>query len=157
MGENLYLRAANADDFMLLYKWANDQTVRQNSYHSEPITIEEHKRWFERKLADANCDIYILTDGLQDYGQVRGEREESVIKIGYSIDASFRGKGYAKTMLKLFAEKYRGSLLYAEVKEENTASQRVFEDLGYRKEVVDGHIQYTMGKIQEKRRCHDGF
>ena len=36
----LSLREVTAKDMDLLYEWANDPTVRQNAFHTEPIPYE---------------------------------------------------------------------------------------------------------------------
>lgn len=127
-----------------LLAWANDPAVRAASYNSAQIGYEEHKRWFESKINDENCRIYILTDGRRDYGQVRGYRRDGKVEISYSIDGNYRGRGFGRMMLELFAEKYPDALLYAEVKKDNPASSRVFESLGYRRESREDHICYTL-------------
>lgn len=144
MSNNLYLKIITYRDIVQLFKWANDPVVRKNAYHTEPIKYEGHQRWFKEKLKDTNCKMYILTDGNKDYGQVRGDFENGKVTIDYSIDSAFRNRGYGKTMLKLFEKKYSNVLLYAEVKISNTASQTIFEYLGYQKKILDTHIQYTL-------------
>ena len=41
----LYLRTADENDMDLLFQWANDPDVRKNSFHSEPISYETHKKY----------------------------------------------------------------------------------------------------------------
>lgn len=162
---DLYLRPVEQKDMQLLFQWANDPTVRKNAYHTEPISLETHQKWFASKLADKACVIYILTDGEQNFGQVRGdisriapskpETEEPLsnhasfieqVEIDYSIAADYRGLGYGKKMLQLFEAICRENgecpLLYAEVKKENLASQRVFESLDYTKTVQEDIVIY---------------
>ena len=56
----LSLREVTAKDMDLLYEWANDPTVRQNAFHTEPIPYENHKMWFAKNLADREVLMYIL-------------------------------------------------------------------------------------------------
>lgn len=144
MNRTFFLRPATSDDMMRLLTWANDPAVRAASYNSGQIGFEEHKRWFESKINDENCSIYILTDGRSDYGQVRGDRKDGKVEIDYSVDSNYRGRGYGRLMLKLFAGEYSDTLLYAEVKKDNSASRKVFESLGYRGESREDHICYTL-------------
>ncbi len=133
---NVQLREVAADDGELLFQWANDPAVRQNSFHTAPISREEHQTWFERALSDGNTVIYIyLSDG-KPIGQVRLNVTAGIGDVDYSICAEERGKGHAKRMLALAQEKLKAEhpeirRLHAEVKPENTASKRVFAGLGY--------------------------
>ncbi|ONF92001.1 hypothetical protein BWD14_14905 [Leptospira santarosai] len=44
------LRLAQDDDLELLFQWANDPLVRQMAFHSEPISLDDHKNWFYSRL-----------------------------------------------------------------------------------------------------------
>ncbi len=59
----LLLRKVNPADVDLLYKWANDATVRQNAFHTEAIPYENHVKWFAKTLADKSVYHYILYAG----------------------------------------------------------------------------------------------
>lgn len=69
--ENYYLKSASAEDLELLYIWANDDTVRENSFESSKITMEEHRAWFENKLQSDSCDMFIYCVNDIPIGQVR--------------------------------------------------------------------------------------
>ena len=43
-------RKATEDDMMLYFNWANDFSVRINSYQSELIPLENHKKWFNSEI-----------------------------------------------------------------------------------------------------------
>lgn len=131
---SLSLREVTAADVDLLYKWANDPVVRASAYSTGDIDYDTHVKWFNRKLNDPNCSIYILTDGETHFGQVRGDIDGEKTEIDYSIDANYRGQGLAKQMLLFFEEKATTNVLYAEVKKENVASQNVFKALEYSQE-----------------------
>ena len=89
----LSLREVTAKDMELLYKWANDPTVRQNAFHTEPIPYEDHKMWFAKNLADREVLMYILCsisagEKEEPLGQIRLSIEEDKALIDYSVDAS---------------------------------------------------------------------
>lgn len=130
--EKLYLRAAEEDDMMLLYRWVNDPSVRQSAFQSEAIPLEEHKAWFFAALQNPNIKIFILTDGNEAVGQVRINIEKGEQLIDYSVDGETRGKGYGKTLLRLLETVCcREKPLVGRVKSNNIVSQCVFESLGY--------------------------
>ena len=144
---NLYLREAVMEDMMLLFCWANDPVVRQSSFCADEIALAAHRKWFENAMLDANMKIYILQRGELPVGQVRIELRDSEWHIGYSIDAAWRGKGYGRIVLQLLERMVSdGTLLLGEVKFNNIASQKVFEDLGYTKSVNSNKSSFEYRK-----------
>lgn len=133
-----YLRKTLETDCKLFYRWANDPAVRSASFSTEQIGWEEHQKWFAWMLEKDSIDSFVCMDFLLPVGQVRVGQAQSDPKkgvISYSVGEEYRGRGIAKQMLaKLegeLSEKY--TALIAEVKPENAASRKVFEDLGYTK------------------------
>jgi len=98
---DVYLRKAEERDVDLLFRWANDESVRQNSFHTEPIPYEDHKKWYAEKLKSNNSIIYIYYSGGESVGQVRVDVEGNIGTINYSIDGAYRSQGHGKKMLSL--------------------------------------------------------
>ena len=137
----------NDDDMKLIFDWSNDEEVRKNSFSSEKIKFEDHQKWFQKKINEANYYIlFFVVDG-KEAGLVRLAVTDNVGTISYQISKEYRGKGYGKQMLKLLEtyvlENNIATNLYGEVKEENISSQRIFEKLGYKKNVEEKKIEYT--------------
>jgi len=134
--QKLYLRVVNKNDIELIFKWSNDSVVRENSFSSEPIKWEEHRKWFIEILENKNVYFFILMKNDSEVGQVRIKIENSYITISYSISSEYRGLGYGKSILillekkiyELFRDKY---ILRAFVKEDNIISRFLFKKLGY--------------------------
>jgi UDP-2,4-diacetamido-2,4,6-trideoxy-beta-L-altropyranose hydrolase len=145
----LLVRNAAGSDERLLLDWANDQLVRHYSFSSTVIDADDHRRWFSDRLADReNCRIYIAeaTSGVP-VGQVRFERRNGEWRIGYSLDALFRGAGLGKRLLALAIERHvedcPGAIIVGTVKGANGASHSVFRTLGFAaREPVDGSTEY---------------
>lgn len=130
------LRKANYADMDVLYEWANDSVVRNNSFCSKPISYETHKVWFNRIMSDPMTHQYILMDNSMAVGQIRlcvtGEEAE----ISYSIAKEFRGQGYGRILLRLTVEEVRTNhseivKLIAKVKPDNISSNKLFCSEGY--------------------------
>ena len=121
-----------------MYELRNDPLVRAGSFHTEEIPYEQHQKWYEQKRKNENCRIYILEDAGAPVGQVRADRDErgESAEISYAIAERARGKGYASWMLAA-AEKQ-----LAEVKNDNIASQKVFQKLGYEEQREDYGFSY---------------
>ena len=130
-------RKPNVDDAYLYFKWANDPQVRLNSFNSENITLDEHTIWFNEKLQDPNCELYMFYDENDiPVGQVRIQKDSnnnSVINI--SIDEKFRGMGYGVKLVELSSKNYFSreinDKINAYVKIENIGSKIIFEKAGY--------------------------
>lgn len=138
-------RRAVEKDMLLVFNWANDQLSRANSYFSDSITLETHKNWFEKKLRDPNCFIYIAEIQGAPAGMVRYEISGDTAVVGILVGDNFRGKGLASEFLTSTAELYfEGNTpsILAYIKKNNTASVKSFEKAGYKKirdEIVHGH------------------
>jgi len=132
----VYLRVAEKSDIDLLFEWTNDPTVRRNSFKSDPISYEDHKRWFEQIMADDMALQYILMEDEVPVGQIRLNIEKGSAEIGYSIAAEYRGKGYGHRILHMIEEEVKKhypeiKVLIAKVKPENTVSKKLFESENY--------------------------
>ena len=143
--KKILLRKVEIKDMPLLYKWANDPIVRQNSFHSESISFEEHQKWFNEKLNNPNELIYILMINKETVGQVRLSRNQDKMLISYSIASSYRGQGYGKLILKMIeAEIHDKNIkLIGRVKKDNVISQLIFKFLGYKEKEYDNYFEYT--------------
>lgn len=130
----LQYREANQDDIDLLYKWANEPTVREQSFQKEHIPYLDHKKWFENKLQDPTSIILIFSENNNTVGQVQIALTDKGYIIGISIDKNQRGKGLAKRMLEK-ASKYfwktSDEPILAKIKTTNLASVNSFESAGF--------------------------
>lgn len=140
----LTFRRPTEADLMLYFDWANDSSVRSNSYDSAPINLKQHSDWFYSKLKDKDCSFFLFENHFGfPVGQVRIQKISKVAAvIGISNDKLFRGKGYASMMLKMATDIYLKEhpkvSISAYIKIENTASIKVFEKAGYLlKEVLE--------------------
>lgn len=155
-----YLRQANEKDIQLVFDWANDEGVRANSFHQEPIAWETHERWYRKVMESSEVFLYILMDFMKPLGMLRINIEtegngEKIARISYSIDAEYRGKNLGKRMLAMMEQEtslqkqltLAGISEYvAEVKPENEPSKQIFENLKYQKTLE------TKDKIVFKKR-----
>ena len=136
----LRLRPAQAADLWLYHWWANDPQVRCQSFNSEPIPLEQHRRWFAGRLRSLLALLRVLEDGHGlPLGQIRLERETADAPravIGFTLDRFARGRGLAAQLLQLgLAELARcwGPAMdaYGEVRADNLASCRAFLRAGF--------------------------
>lgn len=120
----------------LLYRWANDPAVRSNSFQTEPIPYEVHRKWFAGIMAREDVIQFILMEDETPVGQIRLNVEGNDAEIGYSIAPEYRGRGYGRRLLQLAEEKVRSEYpaihrLTGKVKPGNAASSGAFEKEGF--------------------------
>ena len=145
--QELNLRKACWSDCRFLFRLGNEDEVRKNSFQTSEIPYSSHENWFAQKLQDFNTVIYILERNGQAIGQVRADRQERTAEISYALCREARGRGLSRWMLSELENRLREdgfcNELYAEVKRENTASQKIFRSLGYRQKPEKYGFSYT--------------
>ncbi|HMK07287.1 MAG TPA: GNAT family N-acetyltransferase [Flavobacterium sp.] len=137
-------RIANAADLQLFFNWTNDVEVRNNSYNSQPISLEEHTNWFLSKVNDGKTIFYIAEVKNQPAGMVRFDIKEENAVVSISVDKDFRGMGLASILLKDCCESYfkiESKPVLAYIKSTNTASIHSFQKAHFsflRNEIFQG-------------------
>lgn len=156
--DTLTLRLANQEDCRRLWEWANDPDVRNFSFSSEPILWEDHVRWFNLKLNDSNCIIYIaLNKQGSEIGQIRYDlinQKDAIISI--IVDKEYRHQGYGTKLILLGSDKIftitNIQTLNAYVKPTNHASRRAFIKAGFQdmgSSTIHGNIAIHLVKSQK--------
>lgn len=130
------LRRAVWQDIDLLFEWANDIQVRQNSFCTNPISYEEHTVWFKKILQDEHWVQYIYEYENEAIGQIRLHLIEKEAEISYSICKEKRGQGFGKKMLYQLKQQIAIDFpevvkLTAYVKPENISSKKIFLNNGF--------------------------
>jgi spore coat polysaccharide biosynthesis predicted glycosyltransferase SpsG/GNAT superfamily N-acetyltransferase len=129
------VRPVRESDRMTLLDLANDPLVRQNSFDTAPIPLDDHHRWFDRALADERIKIAVFEAAGTPVGTVRFETRPRQTVTSLSLSAPFRGLGLGAILLRraIAENELPGEVpVTAYIKPENTASQRTFERAGYR-------------------------
>jgi len=145
--KNLNIKYATYNHAKLFWEWSNDKRVRKNAINKEPIKWEEHINWFNYKLKDGKCCLYLIFCEDKPIGQVRFDDEGGFARIDYSIAKQFRGRNLGKRLLGLAIkefQKHSNQRILGEVLPRNTASGKTFESLGFNIEIKDGNKIYTI-------------
>jgi UDP-2,4-diacetamido-2,4,6-trideoxy-beta-L-altropyranose hydrolase len=132
----IQLHPARLDDAVALWRLANEPQLRAMSFCEQPISWEDHLRWFEAKLADAQCLFLIAeNDAGAAIAQVRFDMKDQDATISLGVEAEQRGKGFGSVIVSqashLLFEKTEVNVIHAYLKPINMASRRVFEKSGY--------------------------
>jgi len=136
-GHALELLPATLEDSHRVFVWANDELTRSMSFQPDPITCEEHERWFGASLESEQRELWIAREGGVAVGLLRLDfvsvsRDAAEISINLAPDCRGRGLG-----VRILREASLGAFergvheLIARIRIENRASRRAFEAAGY--------------------------
>ena len=129
----ILLRPVTTEDADIILKWRNDAATRENSFSKDVISHEDHMKWFDKKMADENCFMYMLTDDGVPVGHIRIDKEKNIGEISYMTAPDKRGKGYGKLIIceceKVLPDSIR--VLVGIIIKENTPSGKCFIANGY--------------------------
>ncbi|MEG2290860.1 MAG: GNAT family N-acetyltransferase [Clostridium sp.] len=139
------MRKVENTDFDVLFQWRNDEEVIKYSREGKGKTLEEFTKWFEEKINSENPYMFILEEENKKIGQINFEVVNYESIVNYSVDKDFRNKGYGKVMVKYIEEFIYDNLeevrkIVAYVNANNTSSIKIFESLGYTREIDDKHF-----------------
>ncbi len=146
----LELRRADRRDALQLWRLANEPTVRINSFTPEPISLEAHMEWYDRKLGSPETRVWVLDLAGLIVAQARYERVASdAAEIDYSVAPAFRGKGMGTQILqrtwRQASEELNVECVRGVVLESNQPSVKAFLKSGFGK---------TSEEVISGRRCH---
>lgn len=129
------LRRVNENDRKIILEWSNESQTRLNSFNSKKITIEEHNKWFSKKIKDKNSFHYMIFFKNKKAGIVRIEKGKSKSLIGINISKEFRGKKLSSKFLTLVSNKFlsmhKNQMIFAYIKNNNFKSIKSFESAGF--------------------------
>jgi RimJ/RimL family protein N-acetyltransferase len=134
----IVMRKADVNDVMTYFDWANDKQVRNQSFSSQSISLQDHVLWFNHKLCDLNTYLYFFEAKKKPVGQVRIEKnqEKQNAVIGISIDMAFRGKGFGYKLLVKSIDAFFNIcpqyFIKAYIKKENRSSVKAFLKAGFK-------------------------
>lgn len=133
----LSIRPATIDDAKLLWEWANDLSVRQQSFNTEPIDWGSHMRWFSGRIASTATRFYLLLNNGQPVGQIRYDCDENSksAEISFSIGKEHRGRRFGVEILRLTCDQALQDLdcrqITALVIKGNEISHKAFLSAGF--------------------------
>lgn len=145
--DHVTLRPVRQRDLELILAWRSHPTIyRHFRDQNGPLDWESHAEWFQNR--PPGRDDYLICYRERRVGCV-AVTEENRVSI-YIGETTLWESGVASAALKLLCEQSNRPVLYAEIHEENTRSQRLFEGQGFLKTGTDGEwLQYRRKEQQE--------
>ena len=154
----IIVRNADHKDSIDIFRWRNDDLSREMSINSDVIRWECHQKWFDSINENTLILICELSSINQSVGMVRFDFDDAGKRARVSINLAqkYRGKGYAKRCLLLaldvvHTEKSISLEIYAEIKDINIVSQKLFQDIGFKMVSMNenGFFVYSL-KLNER-------
>ncbi len=132
-----YLRAATPEDCRNLWEQVNEPEMRSLAQNPAHVPWEEHQRWYATRLTSALPFWIIEVDNKKFAGYIRFEKNsESAVRLSVLLAREYRGQGLGSRLLSvachLFWEAFPSIDIEALVLEDNIASQRMFNKVGFR-------------------------
>ena len=128
--------------------WRNDPLVYVWSRTDRPISLNEHRAWYEaRKYKLADEPIFSYHENNLFVGMARLDKvAEDAFEVSLLVNPNQRSGGYGKQILadvcKYFLlNKSLDSKLVAVIHQENLISQSLFTGLGFNPISVQKHLQ----------------
>ncbi|WP_405316423.1 GNAT family N-acetyltransferase [Methanobrevibacter sp.] len=133
--KNSVFREIKESDCLNIFEIANDDEVRQSSFNSDKIDLEDHKKWFRNILNDDSSKFLVLAFGDEIIGQLRFDFDEKYPVISISLNKNYRGLGLSKYLLDKGIE-YIGKFnkIVAYIKKDNVRSISFFKSMGFKKD-----------------------
>lgn len=132
MNKTLNLREITQDDWKILLEWRNDVRTRQNFYSSQFVSESEHKKYIKDTIDNSERRQFILEYNGVEVGTIREDVYKNTdLKLSYTINPLFRGKKIGQMMIILYLIDRTGVFI-CEVKEDNIASIKMIEKVGFK-------------------------
>jgi spore coat polysaccharide biosynthesis predicted glycosyltransferase SpsG/RimJ/RimL family protein N-acetyltransferase len=152
----IQFRRATPEDAMLIFDWVNDLDVRRQSYQQQPIPWDTHVSWYNNKLVNNDCGIYLFFLDDVPIGQVRFDETDGEAVVSYLVAKAWRGRGFGTILLKKAILILRSEHMYVNrvkgyVKKENRASSCSFLKLGFKEKIALEYPESFVYTLELKR------
>lgn len=134
----MILRKATSDDAVDVWVWRNDPLTREMSRTTDEVPRAAHLGWFASSLTDPRRTILIGEVDGEKVGMVRFDHGAKT-EVSININPAHRSRGYGYALLMAATRAVPGDL-WAEIKDQNLASQRLFERAGFRLNSTEGGL-----------------
>ena len=119
-----------------IWQWKNDPLTRQMSRTTDLVSWENHHAWYESAAKDSKKVILMAYVNGIPACMVRFDlTQQNFAEISINLNPAMRRKRLGKPILatacRYGLDTLKLSHIYAEVKPENVASVKIFEDVGF--------------------------
>lgn len=136
---DISLRPISKNDIDMLYSWRNHPQVRKMMFNNKPISIEEHRAFWNKLLAEKTALSFIILYENEPVGMVRLDKKEEFYEVDIFVAPFAQGKGIGSEALGLVINEAKQNgirKLGARIKKENAASHKAFLNNGFTEKYV---------------------
>lgn len=127
---DLVVRRAGPADALDILVWRNDPHTRAMSKTQDAVDSVQHLAWYEAALADPRRLLLVgEIGGGQKVGMVRFDFGEET-EVSINLNPAHRGRGHSLPLLLAGLSWVEGDV-WAEIRDENAASLRLFARAGF--------------------------
>lgn len=141
MENRIRIRSMEGADLAAVLSWRNRPDVRRFMLTQHEITLDEHRAWFDRRSRDTSYSLLIAEENGLPLGFVHfsGVEPGGIFDWGfYTTPDAPRGSGQklGKAALQHAFDTLRAHKICGQVLDDNDASMRLHERLGFQREGV---------------------
>ena len=144
------------NDIEIIYKNLHLDFVNKyfkNKRQQQKI-YKNHNEWYKTHISSFDYSIYVFEDEENNFVAMTSyEILRDIAKVNIYLNKDFRNKGYSQEILsesinKFLSDNKNIKFLQAYILEENIASKKIFENLGFiyddKKEICNDRLEYLI-------------
>jgi len=133
----IIIRQASVDDCDSIYEWRNAEETRRYIFNAKPLSLETHREWYFKTLANPNRVLLIGDVDNNPVGVLRYDFSEHEALISVYLVPGSQGQGVGSHLIRCGTQWVKKNyplirVVNAEIFKENIASLRAFEAAGYK-------------------------
>ena len=135
----IVIKKANKDNLENIFNWRNDSYTRKMFFNSKIITLDNHKKWFNKNLNSKKSHMYICENDKVAIAFVYLKLiQKNYFEISINVNPKYRGLGFSSKIISktinLFSslkinKKFN---IVAKIKKNNPKSLRAFIRSGFK-------------------------
>lgn len=128
-------RNVKYSDYMIIFNWINEKSVRKNSLNQKLISLNVHKSWIKKKIEVEKDYFKFFCVKDVEAGFVRIDDNGDYYKLNYLLDKKYRGRNLSKIMIKMLLNdknNYKHKPIIAEVLKSNYISINTLTSCGFK-------------------------
>ncbi len=119
-----------------IWEWRNSPDIRATAIDNHEISWDEHRLWFERRIADATSVMLVGSERDKEVGFVRFDLDGSTATVSIFVAPGENGRGIGRELLRAgeqwcLVHHPQIDRFFANVRPENTASIALFVGTHY--------------------------
>ncbi|WP_338949844.1 GNAT family protein [Fusobacterium nucleatum] len=150
------MRNMRENDIEIIYKNLHLDFVNKyfKNKKQQKKVHKNHNEWYKAHISSFDYSIYVFEDEENNFVAMTSyEILRDIAKVNIYLNKDFRNKGYSQEILfesinKFLSNNKNIKYLQAYILEENIASKKIFENLGFmyddKKEICNDRLEYLI-------------